>query len=447
LPNDGTGGFGPDTTLGATSVGEIGSPYTQTVGIQEAGDYAFSRYQTVSNPSGIVVIPKISILNGSYSITTPIIWNPSNLIPSGYGINDLKLDFDPNAMLYYDGTGYLITIDGNASTTDMGLYINYIDGFIGSSATGLIQWDFATTSGSAYVIMNNPNNSVSSSTQYFCYFRGQLSVSIKNNVAGGIIHANCKQFIIIDTPFFEFGNAGLYQLSAPFQYVRGITNLTGVTSPMEKPEIAVYEMINGTISTAARQTTIRGGTSVTLTFPASDVVVINTLNLENIRGPSSGTLLSAVSSGGTQNIGTLRARNVLAGYSGATFIDTTDLSVSNYDIKGTYDLIHGYAFSSVPVNTPTISTNPPVSGTVYQNTNPYAIEIDLPVYATTSGTAGYVTIAKGVTSTPTAIGNQYVSGDTSSTATQIIRVRVPAGWYYSFTGSGVTFSTATPFAE
>jgi len=94
-----------------------------------------------------------------------------------------------------------------------------------------------------------------------------------------------------------------------------------------------------------------------------------------------------------------------------------------------------------------ISTNPPVSGTVYQNTNAYAIEIDLPVYATTSGTAGYVTIAKGSTDTPTAIGNQYVSGDTSSTATQIIRVRVPAGWYYEFTGSGVTFATATPFAE
>ena len=96
---------------------------------------------------------------------------------------------------------------------------------------------------------------------------------------------------------------------------------------------------------------------------------------------------------------------------------------------------------------PTISANPPVSATVYQNTNPYDIEIDLPVYATTAGTAGYVTIAKGASSTPTAIGNQFVSGSTSSTSTDIIKLRVPAGWYYSFTGSGVTFATATPFAE
>ena len=96
---------------------------------------------------------------------------------------------------------------------------------------------------------------------------------------------------------------------------------------------------------------------------------------------------------------------------------------------------------------PTLSTNPPVSATVYQNTNPYAIEIDLPVYATTAGTAGYVTIAKGATSTPSAIGNQYVSGDTSNTSEQIIRLRVPANWYYEFTASGVTFGTASVFAD
>ena len=50
-------------------------------------------------------------------------------------------------------------------------------------------------------------------------------------------------------------------------------------------------------------------------------------------------------------------------------------------------------FTGIPYSVPTLSTNSPVSGTVYQNTNPYNIEIDLPVYATTSGTAGYVTIA------------------------------------------------------
>ena len=97
---------------------------------------------------------------------------------------------------------------------------------------------------------------------------------------------------------------------------------------------------------------------------------------------------------------------------------------------------------------PTLSTNPPTSAKVYQNTNPYNIEIDLPVYASTSGTAGYVTVAKGASSSSlTTIGNQYVSGDTSDTSEQIIRLRVPAGWYYEFTASGVTFGTASVFAD
>ena len=97
--------------------------------------------------------------------------------------------------------------------------------------------------------------------------------------------------------------------------------------------------------------------------------------------------------------------------------------------------------------TPTLSANPPVSGTVYRNLNTYDIEIDLPVYATTAGTAGYVTVAKGGSDTPASIGNQYVSGSTSSTSVDIIRLRVPAGWYYEFTASGVTFGTASVFAE
>ena len=123
------------------------------------------------------------------------------------------------------------------------------------------------------------------------------------------------------------------------------------------------------------------------------------------------------------------------------------IKVENANQSNTNYILSSFGNASAAGTKPTLSANPPVSGTVYQNTYPFDIEIDLPVYATTAGTAGYVTVANGASSTPTAIGNQYVSGDTSSTATQIIRLRVPAGWYYEFTGSGVTFATATPFAE
>ena len=109
------------------------------------------------------------------------------------------------------------------------------------------------------------------------------------------------------------------------------------------------------------------------------------------------------------------------------------------------DVASKYAGTISP--TPSLTANPPASGTVYLNTMPYDIEIELPVYATTAGTAGYVTIAKGPSSTPTTIGNQYVSGDTSATSEQVIRLRVPAQWTYSFTASGVTFGTASVFAD
>ena len=128
---------------------------------------------------------------------------------------------------------------------------------------------------------------------------------------------------------------------------------------------------------------------------------------------------------------------------GSVNIILAEFDTSTYHF-GSIKILDPTVFNIIP---PAISTNPPVSGTAYQNTLPYDIEIDLPVYATTSGTAGYVTIAKGPSSTPTTIGNQYVSGDTSATSEQVIRLRVPAQWTYSFTASGVTFGTASVFAD
>ncbi|MEM3860589.1 MAG: hypothetical protein QW478_14550 [Candidatus Micrarchaeaceae archaeon] len=91
----------------------------------------------------------------------------------------------------------------------------------------------------------------------------------------------------------------------------------------------------------------------------------------------------------------------------------------------------------------TLPANPPVSGTVYQNNTGYNIKIMLPVYATTSGTAGTVAIALGSTGSPSTITTIQVAGTTSASATQLIVLDVPSAWYYEFTATGVTFATAT----
>ena len=96
---------------------------------------------------------------------------------------------------------------------------------------------------------------------------------------------------------------------------------------------------------------------------------------------------------------------------------------------------------------PSLSTNPPVSATAYQNTNPYDILIYLPAYATTSGTAGSVAVAIGSSSTPSTTFTQFVSGSTSSSSPDTLQIKVPAGWYYEVTTTSVTLATATVVAD
>jgi hypothetical protein len=83
------------------------------------------------------------------------------------------------------------------------------------------------------------------------------------------------------------------------------------------------------------------------------------------------------------------------------------------------------------------------SGAVVQASTARYSVIVLYVYATTSGTAGTVTLAIGPSSTPTADPPIQVSGTTSATATQRIDFDVEPGYYYSVTLSGVTVAQAT----
>ena len=117
----------------------------------------------------------------------------------------------------------------------------------------------------------------------------------------------------------------------------------------------------------------------------------------------------------------------------------------NGQIQGSVLLIGGNSMQKYNYyySTPSISANPPVSGTIYQNTNPFDIILMIPVYASTSGTAGSVAIYLGSSSPPSQVGTKYVNGATSSSATDFIELHIPAGWYYELTLSGATLGTAT----
>ena len=112
-------------------------------------------------------------------------------------------------------------------------------------------------------------------------------------------------------------------------------------------------------------------------------------------------------------------------------------------IRGNNFLIPSYPFSGG--SNAYLQANPPVPGTVYQNVNPFEIELHIPVFSITSGLSGTVTVYKGPTSPPAQVGTMLVSGETSPSSPQVVTIRVPAWWYYEIAVSGATVGQATVF--
>jgi hypothetical protein len=83
IPNDGAD-FGPDTMLNATDPSQIGAPYTQTSGIQEAINYMLAHYQTGSIS---ITVPTIKLSNGQFIVQSGIKINiPNSNPPNGFAI-------------------------------------------------------------------------------------------------------------------------------------------------------------------------------------------------------------------------------------------------------------------------------------------------------------------------------------------------------------------------
>ena len=409
--------FGPDS-YDPNSTASI--PYTQTSGIQEAWNYCI-----------IHKIGKIKLLSGNFVINSP-----------------LYLLFDRE----------IITIEGSlnygydlSSTTNMSVIVNKTSG-----TTPYVQ--IGSTSGSTAGIPFGLNG---------------IGFLGNNSSSDGIVTVNTQNFWNnVNTANFssQYGvriiGAGNLHIFRDC-WINGDTSVSGNSVfRVDGIDTVTSYTINGTvIDVQGRPEIYMPGTQIageiasystgTVGLDIADANLFGSpyLHIRNVE-----TLIldeNAYSGAGNQNvISTLYPENF------TTLITANGVSKSSWLILQTNigsSLTQSANFSNGnivriipnPIITlsPTLSANPPVSDTVYQNTNPYDIEIDLPSYASTAGTAGYVTLAKGSTSTPTSIGNQYVSGDTSDTSEQIIRLRVPAGWYYSFTASGVTFGTASVFAE
>ena len=428
--------FGPDS-YSPTSTSAI--PYTETVGIQEAHLYRVSlamQYPSVDYPWSF--IPPVKILSGTYICNEDIIVYPNN-----NGI------LGQTTALKFEG-------EGRNSITQIIFQGNSVYGF-----------DFSGAVNGANVHLENLN-----------LRGGDTSLTSLVNAQIPSTSSGQGNYITIKDVQLASGSGTLSNgiLLSGISYI----DMPSLSDEISGSSVNFINISNATSSNRVLWVRVIGlrGASHTINIDALiNSSIINLKDTMNINITSGGTVLylevTGVTAGAITNAGTVYSF-ILGGtmtlydsyitnsgtiynlevhgfispqVSSGNFISDTGTIGQIAYAKDCYFYPNGSYALTYHEPTPTISANPPVSGTVYQNTNPYDIEIDLPAYASTSGTAGYVTVAKGSTDTPTAIANQYISGDTSSSAVDIVRLRVPAGWYYEFTSSGVTFGTASVFAE
>ena len=155
------------------------------------------------------------------------------------------------------------------------------------------------------------------------------------------------------------------------------------------------------------------------------------------------------------NFGICVTSNNIGGLTSGTrghygFDDGGDSSSSQITV-GTLQALDGYSLSqaaqshlglnpSVGMVTPPAS--PLVSSTIYRNTLPFGVLIYQLTFADTAGTAGSVDVALGASKHPPLLFTQQVSGSTTRKEPEVIQVRVPPGWYYSFTAHAATLLDA-----
>lgn len=220
--------------------------------------------------------------------------------------------------------------------------------------------------------------------------------------------------------------------------------------------------LNGGQQIQMEQLNINGNQENGIYVNTSGRVQLDQMLVFNNSQASLGSYQGVQITGGTSNVAISNSRvgaiNGASNTHGSNILiqggSGNNIRVNNNDVRGAlyYNLlnqatgsdnliVNNLGYNAVGTITPPAS--PLASGTVYQNTTGTPITIYQPAYASTAGTAGSVAVALGTSSTPSTLYTQYVSGATSSTAPMTLPpLRVPPGWYYSFTISGTTLLDA-----
>ena len=410
----------------------INTPKTTTAGIAEAVSYAMG---FVTPPNSY--IPTIFLKDQNYIVT---------------GTFDVPV---PSAR-----NGFGLKIQGSSDTTTItlnyngGYFINAIKGSLFDISLENIRW-LIGAGYSADGLLYADNSDATNGLTYFS------RVSLRTVNFGGT-----------QTGATETGN-GIYIYNANFIEMYGCdngnsgTNAWNFTSENRSSNSANVFLANsnGNYQISHLRTFTSIGAHV-LTITMSDVDLLAVFGAYNFAGIFTGDVetivldgvscsynpfqtTSAVSVTVNQMIinGLTYDWNIDKSTTNPSFIDLysgSSVTINNFQLNGLTSTNSSYEITDIPVNTPTISTNPPVSGTVYQNTNPYDIRLKIPITYNPS-TSAAATLATGISSTSTVTTSTKVSLPSGLTAAdgQILTydMVVPTGWYYELVVTNATIGT------
>ena len=500
IPNDGAD-FGPDTTKGATAPGQYGSPYTETMGIMEAVDYSlanggdmdikfrgttflidapiykiYDSGQTIHFPN---FIGSGLVSAGNSGTNIPVTIQCGNNFPSGeymlailengnLGVNvtgwkcegitlngespngtTLGAGFSTNCMLY--STVQLAVVNTIAPapviTTVSGLSTSGAVNIVGNGNSGSTfnYWDLTVTTCGMDAIFYS--GEAEQSILYPRYVSGFYRYGLYAYLAGGTLA------LLILNPDIEGSGSNTtpiqsgYPNSTPYMFTAG--NYT-IINPQQ---FGNGNNSNGpTFTCNGAYITIIGGVlrAGNYTDPLIGVVGYNAINIYGTQLNFNSSYGRAIGLFSYSNVYPITLQNVYFNdvNTSSTFtypIDTALLpyiKVENAFQSNTNYLLSSFGNASAAGTKPTLSTNPPVSGTAYQNTYPFNIRLKIPVtYSPTSSAAA--TLATGISSTSTVTTSTKVSYPAGIT-TGIIdtyEMVVPAGQYFELVVTNATIGT------
>ena len=506
IPNDGAD-FGPDTTKGATAPGQYGGTYTETMGIMEGVDYSltnggdmdikfigttflidapiykiYGSAQTVHFPN---FIGSGLVSAGNTSTNIPITIQCGNSFPSGeymlailengnLGVNvtgwkcegitlngkspngtTLGAGFSINCMLY--STVQLAVVNTIAPapviTTVSGLTTYGAVNIVGNGNSGSTfnYWDLTVNScgmDGIYIV-----GAAEQSILYPRYVSGFYRYGLNTSLAGGTLG------LLVLNPDIEGSGSNTTPLSSGYPNSSPYMFQTGSYTIINPMQFGNGNNVNGpSFACNNSNITIIGGVlrAGNYSNPLIGVVGNNSVNIYGTQLNFNSSYGRAVGLFSFTEVYPVILQNVYFNdiNTSSTFtypIDTALLpyiKVENAYQTNTNYILSSFGSASAAGTKPTLSTNPPVSGTAYQNTNPYDIYVSVPItFPTTASTAMSAYLRVGTSSTAGAnpIMDQFAEPATLATASGRIwslKAKIPAGQYFEVDTTNASIGTA-----